>query len=85
MHLPTIVAALLLPLAAVAQDDLTTITSTSTITRTKTITVDHATVTDASSSATHTGHSTTITPSSTLGAANLAALGVAGVVAVALL
>jgi carbohydrate-binding DOMON domain-containing protein len=102
MHLPTILAAVLLPLAAVAED-LTTTTSTSTLTLTKTLTLQRAAMTAASnSSATFTSHSATLTPTSSttspgaattsdqnagsaLAAAHLAALGIAGVVAAALL
>ena len=49
MHLPTILAALLLPLAAVAEE-LSTSTSTSTVTLTKTLTLQRAAVTQASNS-----------------------------------
>ncbi|KAK4041510.1 hypothetical protein C8A01DRAFT_34462 [Parachaetomium inaequale] len=102
MHLPTILAAVLLPLAAVAEG-LTTTTSTSTLTLTKTLTLQRAAMTAASnSSATFTSYSATLTPASSttspgaaatsdknagsaLAAAHLAALGVAGGVAAALL
>ncbi|GAB1312507.1 hypothetical protein MFIFM68171_02717 [Madurella fahalii] len=96
MHLPTIFAALLLPLAAVAEE-MTTTTATSYLTLTRTITLQRAQMTGVSNS---TGlpptASTTLTPpgstttqppadttgnaGSTLGGAHVAAAAVAGVV-----
>ncbi|SPQ19877.1 94cb5014-1beb-48f4-ab64-7a4cd3df3472 [Thermothielavioides terrestris] len=106
MHLPTIFTALLLPLAAVAQE--VTTTSTSTVTITKTLTLQRAVVTVPSNttsfhptapsapsttltqpSATGAGASISPTPNAAGpalgGAAHVAAVAVAGVIAAALL
>ncbi|KAK4157399.1 hypothetical protein C8A00DRAFT_29688 [Chaetomidium leptoderma] len=68
MHLPTILAALLLPLAAVAEE-MTTTTSTSTITLTQTLTLQRAAMTPGSNSSvirtTGTPSTTFLAPSST--------------------
>jgi hypothetical protein len=49
MHVPTLLATLVLPLAAVAEE-MTTTTSTSTVTLTKTVTLQRAEVTGGSNS-----------------------------------
>jgi hypothetical protein len=105
MHLATILAALLLPLAAVAED-MTTTTSTSTLTLTQTLTLQRASMVTSIPSnianpsifpsttlSSPVSSTTTEAPlvtndensGSTLGAAQFAALAVAGVVAAALL
>lgn len=104
MHLPTIFTALLLPLAAVAQD--VTQISTSTVTLTKTLTLQRAAVTTVSNStsfhptapstalttpASHTGAASSVTPNpngavpALGGAAHIAAVAVAGIIAAGLL
>jgi carbohydrate-binding DOMON domain-containing protein len=100
MHLPTLFAAVLLPLAAVA-DDLTTTTSTSTLTLTKTLTLQRAQMTVVANSTSITTTFTPPTPTSSsepaattsadpngglaLRAGQMAALGVAGAVVAILL
>jgi len=98
MHIAKIAAALLLPLAAVAEEPLTTVTSTSYQTLTKTITLERAAIETVGSNATvalstPTGSSkpatsTPATPTgaaSTLSGAPMALVAVAGAVFAVLL
>lgn len=100
MHLPTILTALLLPLAAVAEE-MTTTTATSYLTLTRTVTLQRAQMTGVSNSTSLLPTATTISPpgsantdatgnpadsaGSALSGANVAAAAVAGVVIAALL